>query len=699
METNTGNKRKMLEDQIDLLPIGVCVVDKELNIQQWNKTLNNWTYLHAQIAIGSNLLELFPHLKSPRFLNRMTSVFNSGQTAVFSPSSTHPFLPNRLDEEGVEQVTLHKTVMVPLGGYGQLAQISLTDVTTQYEQIKELRKEKEQHRISQIRNQAILETAADSIITITSKGTIESFNTAAEHLFDYSATEVIGNNIKLLIPTLLEREHGSNLARIIESDYKNSLSQELMGKRKNETNFPICMSMSEVIIDLDHSIESTRLFTIILRDLTERHKKDKELRNSREKALAADRSKSEFLANMSHEIRTPMTAILGFNDILLESLTDPINIEAAKTIKANGSLLISLINDILDLSKVESGKTELETSTCSPHQIIANVISLMEVRLGAKDLNLDIQYKKLIPKSISTDPTKLQQILINIIGNAIKFTESGSIQVVTRLINEQTNQPKLKIDVIDSGIGIAQDRIQQVFQPFTQADSSTTRQFGGTGLGLTISKRLANLLGGDISLTSTVGQGSTFSITIATGSLEGVQLVENQLNPVPQNIRTDRPATCDLPTSLYGYRILLAEDGVDNQRLIKFILSKAGAEVTIAENGKIAFEKANKAQAENRPFDVILMDMQMPIVDGYESTQRLRNQGYTGPIIALTAHAMSGDREKCLQAGCDDFLTKPIDRNKIIGLVHQYALSIKDKVQVVTIKIIEESRTSKSIGV
>jgi signal transduction histidine kinase/ActR/RegA family two-component response regulator len=383
----------------------------------------------------------------------------------------------------------------------------------------------------------------------------------------------------------------------------------------------------------------------------------------------SNQAKSEFLANMSHEIRTPMTAILGFNDILLDNATEPEDIDAARTVKENGKYLINLINDILDLSKIEAGKIDVEKIQCSPYQVLSEVVSLVSVRAKAKNLSLEIEYDGPIPESIQSDPTRLRQILINLTGNAIKFTETGKIRLVVRLLDAESDESKIQFDVVDSGIGMTEEQIAKLFKPFQQADSSTTRKFGGTGLGLAISKRLAEKLGGDIVVKSIYGEGSTFGITVETGSLDSIRLLDN---PTEADILTDtnkKPAPSKITLDC---QILLAEDGPDNQRLISFVLKKAGAKVAVAENGQIAHDLALAARDEGTPFDVILMDMQMPVMDGYDATGKLREAGYAGPIIALTAHVMSTDRAKCLAAGCDDYTTKPIDRNTLIAKVAQY---------------------------
>ncbi len=405
------------------------------------------------------------------------------------------------------------------------------------------------------------------------------------------------------------------------------------------------------------------------RDVTHRH--NQVLQQANAAAQSATRSKSEFLANMSHELRTPMTSILGYTDLLWEQAksTDaqPAQLEMLQTIHRNGEHLLTIVNDILDISKIEAGKMTVEKIAFSPWQLVVDVASLMRPRATDKNLRFELQCIGPIPKTIRSDPTRVRQILINLIGNAIKFTRTGSVRLTVNMA-DSTDVPasRLRFEVADSGIGMTAAQMDKLFQAFSQADTSTTRQFGGTGLGLLISKRLAVMLGGDIDVSSIHGKGSCFAVTVQTGPLTGVEL----LDPTQKDeTNTQRPTGRAKALAGLEGRILLAEDGLDNQRLISLVLRKAGATVTVAENGRIAYEKAVLAAKTGEPFDVILMDMQMPEMDGYTATRKLREDGYQAPIIALTAHAMSGEQEKCLDAGCDDYATKPIDRPALLALI------------------------------
>jgi PAS domain S-box-containing protein len=385
-----------------------------------------------------------------------------------------------------------------------------------------------------------------------------------------------------------------------------------------------------------------------------------ELTLAKKLAETATIAKSAFLANMSHEIRTPITAIIGFAELLLRKDTSPEDqLEYVQIVRRNAKHLLNIINDILDLSKIEAGKMTVERTDCDLPRFMADVLSTMRPRAADKGLKFGIQFTGAIPRTIQTDSMKFRQILMNLLGNAIKFTERGSVQIVVTF-NSSPPSNVLRVAVHDTGIGFNPDDSERLFEAFTQADKSTTRRFGGTGLGLTISRRLARLLGGDIQVESVPGVGSTFSVSIDCGSALELEMLDG-LSESGLPVSTVPVATSDI--RLHG-RILLAEDGRDNQRLLTTHLRSAGAELDIAENGKIALEMATKLQ-----YDLILMDMQMPEMDGYTATSELRRFGFSNPIVALTAHAMSEDRNKCLKSGCTDYLSKPVNHETLIRTV------------------------------
>ncbi|MFI4875361.1 MAG: ATP-binding protein, partial [Blastopirellula sp. JB062] len=385
-----------------------------------------------------------------------------------------------------------------------------------------------------------------------------------------------------------------------------------------------------------------------------------ELSLAHQEAERASKIKSEFLANMSHEIRTPMTAIVGFSDILLEqNISEEEKRRSVGTIQRNGNHLLELINDILDLSKVEAGKFDIELRPMNPVDVIHDVQELLRDRAAAQENQLFIEWPAALPQTILSDSTRLKQALLNLVGNAIKFTHRGIVKIVVEC---NFARRQMNFHVIDSGIGMSPEQLRHIFQPFRQADASTTRNYGGTGLGLTITQQIAELLGGEIFVESQPGRGSKFTLSVAAGDLTGVPLLSTR-NESPGAAPTE--PVPHVHEKISG-RILLVEDGPDNRRLIRFLLTKAGAQVSIAENGKLGLDAALQAWRSGKPYDVILMDMQMPVMDGYMAAAQVRKAGYSGPIIALTAHAMRGDIDKCLSAGCDAYLPKPIERKTFL---------------------------------
>ena len=390
-------------------------------------------------------------------------------------------------------------------------------------------------------------------------------------------------------------------------------------------------------------------------------------------AEAACRAKSDFLANMSHEIRTPMTAILGYADMLLgdEEGFRPEQLTCLETIRRNGEHLLCIVNDILDLSKIEAGKVIVEQVACSPVQIVNDVLSMMRVRAEAKHLVLRAQFIEPLPVTIFSDPVRLRQIFINLVGNAIKFTDAGEVRIEVSCQKLDASRQALQFDVIDTGIGISPADVKLLFVPFVQADSSSTRKFGGTGLGLTISRRMAHLLEGEIEVQSAAGLGSRFRLLLALKPHSMLELLEPAAIWPHLSSHATVPSRLLHSSVLAGTRLLVVEDGPDNQRLIGTILRKAGAEVTLAENGQLALDQITAYAKQGEKYDIILTDMAMPVMDGYEMARHLRGEGYSGKIIALTAHAMSNDQQRCIDAGCDHYASKPINREDLIETIVQ----------------------------
>lgn len=402
-------------------------------------------------------------------------------------------------------------------------------------------------------------------------------------------------------------------------------------------------------------------------EVADRKRLEVELRKAKETAESSTVAKSRFLATMSHEIRTPMTSILGYADLLADPTLGPSSRQNyLAVIRRSGEHLLMIINDILDLSRIEAGRLSLDIQQCNIVALLADVASVVRPRAEQRGVALTVEYPGPMPEWIMTDGSRLRQAIVNLVGNAVKFTEQGSVRIIASLVTSwRSGESAVQINVIDTGIGIRKEMLVSLFQPFIQGDVSVYQKFGGTGLGLAISHEIARLLGGALTVASRPGQGSTFTLIMPTGSLRDVPMLEHPLEAAHDAAGHRWESSV---VDLQGIRILLAEDGYDNRELIQTVLRQAGAKVTSVENGRLAVEQA-KAHA----FDLILMDMNMPEMDGLAATRILRHDGYTQPILALTANAMTADVERCRQAGCNEHLAKPINRLQLIQTIASYA--------------------------
>jgi len=524
------------------------------------------------------------------------------------------------------------------------------------------RKEYEcQLRATEERYRTIFENSAVAIMMADEAGQLISWNRLTEELLGMRSSDLHLRPVESLYPEVqwqkLRSEH------IRQKGMQHHLETQMI--RKNGE-----------IIDVDISLTVLRNprgdvtgSIAVVQDITEKKRAETALRERQERlnsataqakemalrAEAANAAKSQFLANMTHEIRTPMNAIIGFSDILADDDLTPEQAGYVELIRNSGRHLLGLINDVLDLSKVEAGRLGIELQRCSLVSVLDSVEAMMRTVAEEKKVHFKVIKSPEVPDDLYTDPSRLRQCLVNLISNAIKFTHDGHVHVRV-LVEGPGNDPHLRFDVEDTGVGIPAEKQALVFEAFRQADGSTTRKYGGTGLGLTITRELAELLGGTISLQSQPGQGSVFSLTLPVGYC----LLDNASRRNSHSGSSDaenRPQARDV--QLRG-RVLVAEDVETNQVLIKILLKRLGLEVTIVENG----QDVVKEGAAN-PYDVILMDVQMPRMNGHEATQELRRLGIEVPIVALTANVMSEDRKNCLAAGFDGYLTKPIDQNEL----------------------------------
>lgn len=499
---------------------------------------------------------------------------------------------------------------------------------------------------------SIVEDSSDGIIVYDNEGEIKYINTTAKALL---------------------REH--------QDDFIRDLSAQPLVQGEPIEKTLLTENNEKISVDIrvrQASWDEEQCFITTLRDISKYRQTEEDLKLAKEDAECANRTKSAFLANMSHEIRTPMNGVIGMTSLLLDTALTEEQAEFAKVIGKSSQSLLTIINDILDYSKIESGQLDIEHIIFDIKNTVKDVIDLLSIK--AKDKNLEFQswVAPDVPNLVLGDPVRVRQILINLTDNALKFTSKGSVKIQVEVAQKEGQPDAIRFSVIDTGIGISKSQIDHLFESFTQADPTTTRRYGGTGLGLAICRQLSQLMGGEIHVESEVDKGATFWFELILEE-QAERRKKKKDTLVIKKRRTTDTITPIEDQHKEKFRILLAEDDIINQQVVTHTFGKLGFTAVIAEDGKAVLEALKK-----QTFDIVFMDIQMPKMDGFEATQKIRSStsGQINskiPIIAMTAHTMEGDKERCLKAGMDDYMSKPIDRNELKAVLNRWLLSHEDK--------------------
>lgn len=517
----------------------------------------------------------------------------------------------------------------------------------------ELRESEERYRV-------LLNTIPNGVITIDEKGIIRFFGTQAENIFGYSSEEATGQNISLLMPSPHKERHDSYIAEYLATGQRKviGIGREVFARKKNGDIFPIYLAVGEM------RIGSRRFFTGVVHDNSIQKKIERDLVDAKENAERALKIKSDFLARMSHEIRTPLNAILGMTHILFESNLSEIQQDYVKTISSSGENLLFILNEILDFSKVEAGKLILEKSPFHLESVLKNIINLMTPLARNKGIDINFEMSGDVPTGMIGDSTRISQVLMNLMGNAIKFTHKGNVLLSVSADKISSERANFKFRIIDTGIGIAPHEAETLFHSFVQADASIGRKYGGTGLGLAISKKIVELMGGEIHIDSKVGVGTTLEFNV----------VEDFTNSIITPERADEIITKNLSNEI-PLHILVVEDNLINQKIVATFLEKMGYVPDLVASGAEAIK-----DLEFKEYDLILMDLQMPEMDGFETTEKIKTMilKQRPVIIPMTANVFKEDRERCIALGMVDFLPKPIRKSEL-ELIIRRNFSIKDQ--------------------
>jgi PAS domain S-box-containing protein len=632
--------RDYLESLLDHSNAPMIVWDSSFKITRFNHAFERLTGHRAEDVLGSHPDILFPETSRDTSLAYIEkTLYGEHWDAVEIPI---------LRKDGEVRTVLWNSATI----YDEEGKIVIATIA-QGQDITE-RKRAQRQVIFQA---SLLDQVRNGIIATDLSGRIIYWNRFSEVLYQWTAEEVVGKSIA---ETVVPEDKCGLIEKIIEDIICYGYREiELPVRRKDGCQFMAFFAFS-VLKDQNGQRMG---FVGVSVDLTERKKVEQDLLIAKEHAESATRAKSEFLANMSHEIRTPMNAVIGLTGLLLNTNIDPEQRDYIETIRSSGDSLLAVISDILDFSKIEGGMLDIDCEPFDLSKCLEASLNMVSQAAARKRLNLSFEIERDVPDRLLGDPIRLKQILVNLLGNAIKFTETGEISVHVSSqpsIRPQNGKHEILFAVRDTGIGISKDRMSRLFQSFSQVDASTTRKYGGTGLGLVISKNLAELMGGRIWAESEPGKGSTFYFTVQAESSLITKLADKQDALQKTSFREDYKRDRHLS-------ILLAEDNLINQKVAIRMLERLGYKAEIAANGQEAMEAL-----KNHPYDVVLMDVQMPEMDGLEATRRIRSTPGRQPyIIAMTAHAMKGDREICLGAGMNDYVSKPVRMEELKAAIER----------------------------
>ena len=512
--------------------------------------------------------------------------------------------------------------------------------------------------LAQRKMQAIFDSILEGVVVIDTAGMIIQTNLALGPMFGYGVDELLGRKVNVLVDTAHASRHDDFLARYLRTAENHIIGtvRTLKARRKSGEEFPIQLAVSQV------QVGDITYFVGVIADISDQVEQQENLRKARDQAETANRAKSDFLANMSHEIRTPLNGIIGMTELALDASNDEERLEYIRIVKSSAQTLLFIVNDILDFSKIEAGKLQIEQTGFNVQQLLGDTVASMAPQVKRKGLHVQLDCASDVPGAVIGDPVRLRQVLFNLIGNAIKFTGQGGIEVRVTLASRSEDEATLQLMVRDTGIGIAADKLEHIFDAFSQADASTTRRYGGTGLGLTISRQLVELMGGQMWIDSEVGVGTSLHFTVSVG-IDSADAAGAQVTDAPTATQTAVVPSASDPRTTQGggLSVLVVEDNPVNRQLALIMLEKRGHRVTTAENGELALAQI----ATGAHYDIVLMDMQMPVLGGLDATRAIRAREEAGRlprvrIVAMTANAMQGDREACLEAGMDDYLSKPI---------------------------------------